>query len=1196
MKTYSKIAALCCIGFILLGASICHKQPTQQSNTGQIKIIVNLNDPAAEGIERTFTQNDHPDDLSTPQLIKDGLFSKYDTQHSKPAKAASLKKKAQVVFDRVNVRILKADSSVLKEKNIQEEEPGSGIFSGSVTVITTLDAIVQVFGWNDGVLIALADTSGLDIFPDARLDLPLHMHFVSGFETLLDTLSGTRITTAPGAVMENGLQFRVVDNYGTGLPDKSVTFSSNSQQAHFGDLRNTITVPTDEQGVAQTHLYITRQATDFTVRVEAKNRFGHHLNNSPSTLVVSCEPQAASRFIIGSSGNNFIDSLQVAGQAFEIQITAHDRYGNRVASYNEPVEITSNGEFDLVHNDSFFENGIKKLSVRFVETGSFYFVVQNENRTIRQQSNSITVKAHPGISQEHTVISVFPQQIIANSLTTSQISVTPKDSLGNKLGFGRHVFISTTAGTLLDQVVENDGIYSQLLQSLPRAQAAVLSISVDGIELLEKPIVEFIPAGLDYFDIADISGEPISRQIVDTPFFIQITACDEYGNLVPTFKESVLLSCTGELSSGGGATTFFRNGRLDSHRVIISQAGVFRFTVRNTNGPESGNSNTFQVRRLGISPSATQFHVNTDSLTADGKSTTMLSIVPKDSLLNNLNEGHQIEFRTTAGQLLGTVQYIGDGVYTQELQAPTTVGSATVTAFVDDVEIQQKLIITFHHGPLSSFKIESMNGGTLLSQTVNVPFDIRITAIDAFENRVTTFNDSARLSSDGPLQQSVGRVVGFRNGVVNRHSITFEDDGVFLIRVTRLAGNEFGESDPITVIAPSPIISGISHTCMMPDSVLNIYGAHFDYSSTQVYIGDGPAGTVLILSDTLIKVQVSPAARSGYVRVENSGGRAASSEWLTLYTFNKVHISNDLSGIAVSDDNSKVYLLDQYEYSVHVYEPETKDVKFNAIRIPDSLGYPVSIATSTYNGRLWGIILTGLWYNTSNMAALYSPGVISFSVDEDIIDSVHQDRIDPQQQAIAFKNDVCYFSGSRLFELNVDSLFASKRLFLNSIDNFISPGDVCLTNSAEMLLFTDYYSQNFVVYDTRNQVQLHNTTLDAQIEQIAIDHTDSHAYVTIGSQESIQIFDLNANRFVDYIRTPNHFPFGIDVTADDTFLVMSDFEIAHSISIIDIRKKQIVAEHGTFGEPQYIETTSDNRFAFITHREGSLSIIEFLNP
>lgn len=110
---------------------------------------------------------------------------------------------------------------------------------------------------------------------------------------------------------------------------------------------------------------------------------------------------------------------------------------------------------------------------------------------------SITFQLPP-VDPFKTSVTAWPDTIPADGSSTSTITVTPKDSLGGNLGIGQTVEVSTTAGSLLGSVSDmGDGTYTQLSQSSIIPEIAVITVTVNGITISQKPQVAFAAPGVD---------------------------------------------------------------------------------------------------------------------------------------------------------------------------------------------------------------------------------------------------------------------------------------------------------------------------------------------------------------------------------------------------------------------------------------------------------------------------------------------------------------------------------------------------------------------------------------------------------------------------------------------------------------------------------------------------------------------------
>jgi YVTN family beta-propeller protein len=86
---------------------------------------------------------------------------------------------------------------------------------------------------------------------------------------------------------------------------------------------------------------------------------------------------------------------------------------------------------------------------------------------------------------------------------------------------------------------------------------------------------------------------------------------------------------------------------------------------------------------------------------ADGQSTSLVTVIPKDADGNDIGAGRSVVISSTAGTLLGSVSDNGDGTYTQLLQSGVLAVTATISAAVDSIPLSSHpcVFMTLHGHP-----------------------------------------------------------------------------------------------------------------------------------------------------------------------------------------------------------------------------------------------------------------------------------------------------------------------------------------------------------------------------------------------------------------------------------------------------------------------------------------------------------------
>jgi hypothetical protein len=130
-------------------------------------------------------------------------------------------------------------------------------------------------------------------------------------------------------------------------------------------------------------------------------------------------------------------------------------------------------------------------------------------------------------------------------------------------------------------------------------------------------------------------------------------------------------------------------------------------------------------------------------------------------------------------------------------------------------------------GAVASFAIKSTSDGPIGPQVANTPFDIKITALDANQNTVTSFNSGVTLTSTGALTGSPLTSSSFTNGVLSPQSVTISNVGTFTL--TASDGVHPATSNSFAVTATLDLSFAIecpSISSALPSSVSGSPGAH----------------------------------------------------------------------------------------------------------------------------------------------------------------------------------------------------------------------------------------------------------------------------------------------------------------------------------------------------------------------------------
>ncbi|HKK46726.1 MAG TPA: invasin domain 3-containing protein [Balneolaceae bacterium] len=344
------------------------------------------------------------------------------------------------------------------------------------------------------------------------------------------------------------------------------------------------------------------------------------------------------------------------------------------------------------------------------------------------------------------------------------------------------------------------------------------------------------PTQLAKYNIEAAGGGNIGDQQAGTSFSFQISAINGAGNVKTDFSGSVTVTSDGDLQ--------INSSPVDSFTASNFQSGVFDTTITITSSgithiyadsgqTVSGKSNGFNVLPSNIiSPDSSTITANPTDLTANGTSTSTITVQLKDEYGNNLvSGGENVQLFTTAGTFGSgdttiTANDNGDGTYSAVLTSSSTAGQiATITGTVNSTGIADSARVNFNPGEITKFIINlPQNNGSPAMQTAGVPFNIDVQAVDAHGNIVTGFNGNVTFSTNSVI--SSGSSGTFSNGILSSHSITLTkaDSTTTLTVSADNLYNVSGTSASFLVVANSPD-AGNSQVIANPSVLQNNTGS-----------------------------------------------------------------------------------------------------------------------------------------------------------------------------------------------------------------------------------------------------------------------------------------------------------------------------------------------------------------------------------
>ncbi|MFA5667819.1 MAG: invasin domain 3-containing protein [Balneolaceae bacterium] len=439
------------------------------------------------------------------------------------------------------------------------------------------------------------------------------------------------------------------------------------------------------------------------------------LSNSPASnsfTIATAGTLAGFEIEIAGGGNI---PTQTAGSSFNIKITAVDGIGAVIDGTMGKDNFT--GNIDLT-TTSTFSGATTTTSI-----GPFVGGVYNSHSVgLTLASNSATLTATNSAGSEFGSSNTFtivpnspnidssyvyatPDSLIADGVSESVITLQLRDEYGNDAigNVSETILISKSSGTgsISATTGNGNGTYKATVTAPSSLGSAIFTASIDGNGITSgDATVVYTFSDIATFLIEDVGGGNIGTQTAGSSFNIKITAKDAHGNTVESFDgpgNSVNITSSGTLTSGGGTTSTFTNGVLSSHSVTITSAGSRTITARKTASFQTATSNSFTVNPSTTSATTTTITPTKSYLQNNGSDNTTITIQLKDQYGNNLttNPGTINVSKGGANASISTpATYVSNGRYTSTLTASSTIETVTITAnlnntinFTDDAVV-----------------------------------------------------------------------------------------------------------------------------------------------------------------------------------------------------------------------------------------------------------------------------------------------------------------------------------------------------------------------------------------------------------------------------------------------------------------------------------------------------------------------------
>lgn len=536
-----------------------------------------------------------------------------------------------------------------------------------------------------------------------------------------------------------------------------------------------------------------------------------------------------------------------AGEPFEMQPVIHlkDQFGNLVTTDNSTevtVEIATGSGTLLGTTTEIANNGVVTFSGLSVEKANTITLRFSGTGLSSATSDEIVISPR---DETDLVFLEQPLNTAQNNTVTPPVELQLRDNLGNNVPKD-NVNVSVTAlddqgqeatdvfeaSATLTVSTNNEGI--AIFDNLEISNDAelgeyTLQVSFSGISdpVSSNPFLIILPGDFARFEITDTDGNPIGEQEAGVPFTIRVTALNGDHDILEDFEGDFEgdIELTADADFEGSVQTAFTeadftNGILETTISLISSGETrvyadFEGIDNDSNSvSRDGRSNIFTVTPSDVDFNNTTITADPEQITADGSSTSTITVQLRDQFQNNLTTGGEIiSIETDTGTLSveleegSSVTAIdqNDGTYTAALISSTVAGTATVEARNNLNELIAGIETDFIPGPLAEFKFYlPQDNGSPEQQTAGVPFNITVEAVDQHGNRVEGYNGNLQFSSGSNI--IAGSTAAITNGLLENHTITLTTSGasVSLSAEDPDVFGVSGTSEPFVVVAAEP--------------------------------------------------------------------------------------------------------------------------------------------------------------------------------------------------------------------------------------------------------------------------------------------------------------------------------------------------------------------------------------------------------
>ena len=490
-------------------------------------------------------------------------------------------------------------------------------------------------------------------------------------------------------------------------------------------------------------------------------------------------------FDVSSSSVHHFDfdyiGVQEAGVSFTIRITAKDNEGNTVTEFSATAGLDDEtGTIDPKSTTSF--------------SGGVWEGPVSVTKSIGNNKIEVTSSGNTSYSNEFVVNHAALDQFEFETIDSPQradrpfiITITARDQYYNTVtSFNSVVTLTEATATISPNPTTNfvNGVWSDsvlITQSQNDLEIRAEGSGKNGF----SNYFNVVAGNLQSFFISNVGSQAAGEM-----FPIEITALDAYGNTRTQFTGTVDifdLTTTIDPDLSGN----FTQGRRTESVKITQTMENNRITVRRTGGTEEGNSGFFDV----MSSSVDHFDISFIDSPQEAGVWFTIEITAKDDQNNTKTEfdGTVILDDETHTITPGETGSFIDGVWQGDVRIFKSKSNNKIEVSAYG-KTNHSNTFDVEPGELDHFQFETINS----PQTAGSDFLLEITAQDANDNTVTSFNTYVALS-EKTNSITPGTTNQFTAGELSQLFIINKSDND--IEITAESSGKSGKSNLFNVVA-----------------------------------------------------------------------------------------------------------------------------------------------------------------------------------------------------------------------------------------------------------------------------------------------------------------------------------------------------------------------------------------------------------